>query len=687
MREKRNVSSKMLAIMLAATTAVGTVAPAVTAYADTYSYTAPTTAMALNAADVNGDGNTDNIITATAHRAASPLVDMLGANITSGNGIINGSAPTSLATAQAAPALGIWGSSLNDQPDPYYWNYFYNFYAAAQTPALEAATFALLNNGTATSPAVADATTTYGGVSVSLSTRPQIVLGTAASNGSSATDTTGYNSQLDTIHSLTSDSDYYHDGDAAYSPELVPYQLTKITDMITTVKAFATAMDNVTAKTGSVGRYGDPDVIAGNYEKYIYGISAYIRSEIAAGNVEKKTVAIVSARNSDDTYTLVGNTSELSPNTTGRMAEDTALITDNLANEIGTTTATYAQLKQADAIVAIGNSTIATKDQILTDLNSVGDTSYSGMVITTAPSTLYGITVNSVENAMGLGYIDSYLYSDVLPINPVDVSAYFYEKFYHVTNMTSLQTVVQTNFANTILPDGITTSNFINDYSSKDVEKLLIQGMNYYDSYKKTFSNTYIGSKGQNWVIDWSEGIGSGQDQTISGVSNTYSKVYKKGATFTLSATATAGAVTYASSKESVAAVDATSGKVTLKGAGTATITVTAAGTGKYAAATKTVTVTVAKAAQTITAAKSSVSYKASALSKKAATFSIGAKTSGDGKLTYKVSTGTKYISVTSAGKVTVKKASKKGTYKVTVTAAATTDYTKATKTVTITVK
>lgn len=75
-------------------------------------------------------------------------------------------------------------------------------------------------------------------------------------------------------------------------------------------------------------------------------------------------------------------------------------------------------------------------------------------------------------------------------------------------------------------------------------------------------------------------------------------------------------------------------------------------------------------------------------LKKKKASFSLKAKTTGDGKLTYKVTKGkAKYITVSKSGKVTLKKKCKKGTYKITITAKATSKYRKSTKVVTIKVK
>ena len=81
-------------------------------------------------------------------------------------------------------------------------------------------------------------------------------------------------------------------------------------------------------------------------------------------------------------------------------------------------------------------------------------------------------------------------------------------------------------------------------------------------------------------------------------------------------------------------------------------------------------------AIQTITASNVTKTYGN-------ASFSLGAKTNGDGKLTYK-SSNTKVAAVTDGGKVTIKGA---GTAKITISAAATASYKAASKTITITVK
>lgn len=67
-----------------------------------------------------------------------------------------------------------------------------------------------------------------------------------------------------------------------------------------------------------------------------------------------------------------------------------------------------------------------------------------------------------------------------------------------------------------------------------------------------------------------------------------------------------------------------------------------------------------------ITTAVSSKSYSYKKLKKRSYSFTIRAKASKGGSVTYKSSS--KYVSVSKSGKVTVKKRAKKGTYKVAVT-------------------
>ena len=174
--------------------------------------------------------------------------------------------------------------------------------------------------------------------------------------------------------------------------------------------------------------------------------------------------------------------------------------------------------------------------------------------------------------------------------------------------------------------------------------------------------------------------------QSITGVATTYNKKYGDKA-FTLKAKAKT-TVFYKSSNTKVATVDK-NGKVTIKGVGTAKITITAAAKNNYKAATKTVTIKVAKAAPTIKTKVGTKNIKYTSLKKKAQVFTLGTTVNSKGKLTYKKLTKSSVISVASNGRITVKKGTKKGTYKVKIriSAAARGNFNAGSKTVTVTVK
>lgn len=135
---------------------------------------------------------------------------------------------------------------------------------------------------------------------------------------------------------------------------------------------------------------------------------------------------------------------------------------------------------------------------------------------------------------------------------------------------------------------------------------------------------------------------------------------------------------TYSTSNANIAAVDANTGKVTIKGAGTSYITIKASGDNTYYATSKKIKVTVKKANQTITASNITKTYS------NGATFNVNAKlTKGNGKLSYATS-DKKVVTIDSKGKV---KIVGNGKVTITITSAATTNYNKAVKKVTITVK
>lgn len=175
------------------------------------------------------------------------------------------------------------------------------------------------------------------------------------------------------------------------------------------------------------------------------------------------------------------------------------------------------------------------------------------------------------------------------------------------------------------------------------------------------------------------------EEQEIEGVSDVYKKKTTDAPFILKAKSAGSGEIVYSCDSKNVVNVGRTSGKVTITGAGTAKIVITVKETATHKAATRTITIKVSKASQKIKTKTIKKRYAKSTLKKGKKTFNIGAKASG--KLTYKVTKGKKYISVSKKGKVTVKKGTPKGTYKITVTAAATAKYSQQKKIVMVVVE
>ena len=115
------------------------------------------------------------------------------------------------------------------------------------------------------------------------------------------------------------------------------------------------------------------------------------------------------------------------------------------------------------------------------------------------------------------------------------------------------------------------------------------------------------------------------------------------------------------------------------------TIQAPASADGSYKASNMlTITVKVVKAANTLKVSPTKKTFKAAKVKRKAQSFKIKVS-KAQGKVTYKSSN--KKVKVTSTGKVTIKKGTKKGRYRITVTAAGNSNYNKGTKTVVIVVK
>ena len=145
-----------------------------------------------------------------------------------------------------------------------------------------------------------------------------------------------------------------------------------------------------------------------------------------------------------------------------------------------------------------------------------------------------------------------------------------------------------------------------------------------------------------------------------------------------LSEKTTDGTITYSSSNPKVAVVDPTTGKVTIKGGGTAAIMAYAAKGTNYTSGSTFCTIKVTKRSNTIKASNIRRTWYA-----KARKISINAKASGKAQLKY--SSSSKSVKVDKQGRITIA-AKFTGSARITIRSSATAGYNAATKSITVTV-
>lgn len=416
----------------------------------------------------------ENVITVAAHRAAETAPEFLGASLTTFQTNVN-----TLEEAKESPVFNVFGSEWNVSPDPYIWNYYYHLTGDVGIPE------PIIKLVTQTvGPTMADSS------GVSVSTNADIYLGNAPIGGYSYP--AGYNT--------------------------VAYKCGDLGELMDTMYRLAYAMNAVPRDEGSTsGRYGDPELIAKDYEKYIKGTQLYVLSQLEAKmnadiaealkededadisgfkleNYMKK-VAIIGV-NSDGTYKLYDSIISSGTAASFYVAEYVECTTYNVIDDlkaqgIDTDKVTAAQLKASGVqfLFTSGVQGNGVLTKTLTDANALPD---GAVVIDQLPKCLYGISMNSVENALGVGIFQSIIYSEYLDLE--DAVAYFYKDFYHLK--TSVIDMVADDYFDSYVeylgynPDKYTASTIsaaIAAYASE-----LDDGIEYYVDNEDAFEGTKL---------------------------------------------------------------------------------------------------------------------------------------------------------------------------------------------------
>ena len=525
-----------------------------------------------------------NQITVAAHSQGYITPEVLGLTNTTSRSMElpanpDGTVGMTEANAKQMAVLGVFGSDINENPNPYLYNYFYNAYAAAHNfDPSPFGTYTLskdVGGGPPSAAASGGYMNTDLGVTVpaSLYLEPDILVGITPVTQT----TTGYTSALKAYNKAKKAKDANAE---EYNPIQIQYEMTHVYSFLQTLYDLSDKVDQIQAADPSkTVRYGDPEVISGDVEKYVKGLEAYVIEQLKDNPDARVTVAVVDTAYTDTLkqagtikageYVVNDKTCSTQQTTAfsrvGEFVADTATnlidalptkperksgaATNSFANEYYVVTADqiaqYADVVLfCDVLSSVpenqGNSKVDTfRQDVATNCTTAAlkDKVKGIDMMSSAFDCVGSIGANSVENLLGMAYYTAYLYPQFL--NQFEVAAYWYENFYHVADLNKLETVMKSNFATSSVRDSHADkySAAKLNYDKQAVEDKIIDGMNYYDAHETEFQDKLIyqnGVTGENtgWDIDWTQGIGAGQKAcTNGGTTHTIVKLEAKAPT------------------------------------------------------------------------------------------------------------------------------------------------------------
>ncbi len=436
-------SKKLTAVALSAALMVSAVSMSASAItldtSGSVSYSAPTSTMTVDSTILSG---------ATA-AANTTLMSILGINVTSTDaaGVYN-SAGTN---GQTTPInLQIFGSDWNSSPDPYYYNFYYNLvyntddgttvgdchYVASDDDPSTSTSFYDSWTGAYTLIYSANKSGPSGGASSTLMTlivngstvkntnpafyyQPDVLFSGATLNDvTDATDydTTAYNNALDAYN--TANSTNYSPlitggwNTSQYCANTSADGFGNIKSMAKGIQAIASAIESNTDKSG---RYGDISDIANQLYAFSVGVHEYAVNE--ENDYTYAVYCVDPTYNSDGTVTVKA--------ASGRYAQ--------YLDGLGTDLYDEAELTSETATMSVSAfATLVNKYGAVVFSNSTS----LGVTCVPMPTTVYGMTMQSADNMLGVAYCFGALYGDDSEDSEIptylDMLAYWVTYFYHV---------------------------------------------------------------------------------------------------------------------------------------------------------------------------------------------------------------------------------------------------------------
>ncbi len=502
--------------------------------------------------------------------------------------------------------------------------------------------------------------------------KPDVILGQSGSD----------NYNTDEYAGGTGDPDYktYGAGDEGNTGDYgVMYEMDNTYTMIGSMYNLADAANKAAKATGKTTRYGNPTTIAADFERYVKGTQGYILKQLAKNGGKKKTVCLINGY-SDGKYVILktGEKDSQTATSDNRYLEATQNVATNIADTIGTT-ATKEQVESCDLIMFGGqNEDMAKAEEYLSGLSTEAQSKAYWVSENGSNGSCYGVVMNSVENAQNIGRILGCLYPEY--VDQSDWVAYYYQNFYHLKSDKLAEVIDNAmdgvrNYNHKDSADTATTweESDVSDYKEATVVSKLNAGIKYIKSLGSNAGTLALTSNYDSASADL-DGTTEADTITVpSAVSGLkYNGKSQTGVNTGSGYTVTNGSATNAGNYK--ATVVPEDGYTWTDGTTTA----------------KTVEFSIAKASQSPKVTAKTKTVKKAKVKKKAQKVTgVFTVKGAQGKVTYAKKSGSAKLKVASNGKITVKKKTKKGTYKVKVVvkAAGNGNYNAATKTVTVKVK
>ncbi len=358
------------------------------------------------------------VVTGAATRAAMPSLEILGINSVEESGQFVSVVEGVPQYSWDQPKYYLCASNYNTNPSTYLANL-----ASGSTAKTPKAVFSASRHGSGKGPNATLAS--YGGTIASnddaiWNLKPNVIVGT---NGGG----------IDTYSTAASQI-------SGYSPKGANYNISNYDSLIESMDNIVAAANASVSDGKASGRYGSISAIAQDYENYINNTTNYILNNVSDSS--KKSFVVVTNVSTDasgnNVYEVMTADSTDGTASSNRYFETASRVANNFGSDkTGGIKASAMKAALASGklnlILVGGQSSSANYGTIMGDLEDDGLVSSTYFVKDNgSQGSMYGVTMNSVENAQNIGRIYGCLYPEL--IDQDAFIAYYYSHFYHISD-------------------------------------------------------------------------------------------------------------------------------------------------------------------------------------------------------------------------------------------------------------